>query len=75
MQMQAGKKILAPCSYLDPISIDILAFGVGAFLILEGLVAIFSNKNYPALKQLTRISRVCIGSSIMVIHIIQLAHK
>jgi hypothetical protein len=75
IQSQAERQVSSSCSYLDPITVDIFALGIGVFLIAEGLVAIFIHKQASILKQLTRCIRICIGTSIIVIHIMQFIHK
>ena len=74
IQTNANEKVSA-CSYLDPISIDILAFGSAVFLLIEGLASIWKHKKSKVLSQLTRCIRVCIGTSILVIHTMQFLHK
>ena len=70
-----AEKSLSKCSYLDPITIDILAFCGGLFLIVEGLFSIHKNENNKVVTQLTRITRVTLGVAIVTIHIIQFIHK
>ena len=63
------------CSYLDPITIDMLAFLVALFLIVEGFYKIFQNKNAKFQKQFTRSIRIGMGFAILTIHIMQFIHK
>jgi hypothetical protein len=63
------------CSYLDPITVDILALVLAVFLILEGFWDIFRHKEYPFKAQMTKSIRICIGFSILTIHIMQFLYK
>lgn len=63
------------CSYFDPISIDIAAFLVSFFLIVEGLSKIQLNKDDTLNMHLTRAVRVAIGFSIFALHIVQFSYK
>lgn len=74
VQLNAGKSI-PKCSYLDPIIIDLLAFAVGLFLVIEGLIMINKNISEQTKVHLTRITRVAFGCAILTIHIIQFLHK
>ncbi len=74
LQSQANKNVKA-CSYLDPISIDIVALAAGLFLIVEGLTDIVKHKHSPVRSQVSRFLRVCFGVSIVVIHIMQFIRK
>jgi hypothetical protein len=74
IQLNAIKQI-SPCSYLDPIIIDILAFILSLFLIIEGFSKIISQKNLKVKKQLTRIIRISFGFAILTLHTIQFIHK
>ena len=74
IQSQANKATNA-CSYLDPITIDIVAFLFGVFLLSEGLHDIFSHRMSRVKEQWARSFRVGIGCSILVIHIMQFLHK
>lgn len=66
---------VAGCSYLDPATIDILAFLVAVFLVVEGFVRIIEHPNCSLKRQLTRPIRIAIGSAIITIHILQFFHK
>jgi predicted tellurium resistance membrane protein TerC len=67
--------IVNSCSYLDPISIDLIALIVGLFLVIEGLVDIFGHSESLPRSQWTRVTRICFGASILTIHIMQFIHK
>jgi hypothetical protein len=68
-------KVVRSCSYLDPIIVDILALAIGFFLVCEGLADIRRHAESRVLSQGSRIARVCIGVSILVIHTMQFLHK
>lgn len=74
LQNKANKSVNS-CSYLDPIIVDILAVIMAAFLITEGIIDIFSHRNSQVKSQLSRCFRVCLGVSIMTIHVMQFIHK
>jgi len=74
IQATANKKV-SGCSYLDPITIDVVAFLAGVFLMIESLVDIFKHKDSLIHSQLTRCFRLCFGTSIVVIHVMQFIHK
>ena len=63
------------CSYLDPFTVDILAFSIAIFLVIEGLARIFEHPNASLKRQLTRPLRIAIGAAIITIHIMQFIHK
>ncbi|MFA5856538.1 MAG: hypothetical protein WC867_04220 [Candidatus Pacearchaeota archaeon] len=67
--------MLEPCSYLDPIIIDILAFIAGLFLIIEGFYEIHRYKESKLTNQTTRIIRIAFGCAIVTLHIMQFLHK
>jgi hypothetical protein len=75
IQLHGQSKITSRCSYLDPITIDLLAFVAALFLFFEGLVKIFKHPNATVRSQLTRIFRVTFGCAIMTLHIIQFFYK
>lgn len=66
---------LPKCSYLDPISIDLLAFMAALFLFVEGIYRIHEHKNAALKSQITRAIRVAFGASILTLHIIQFFFK
>ncbi len=70
-----GQSSVSACSYLDPFTIDILAFSVGLFLIIEGFIRIIEHPSASLKRQLTRPIRIAIGCAIIVIHILQFIHK
>ncbi len=74
IQIRASR-LVDSCSYLDPILIDIVALLAGAFLIVEGILAVLRQKDIPWISQLTRCMRVWLGFSIITIHILQVIHK
>ena len=63
------------CSYLDPITIDLLAFFVAIFLVVEGVCRISEHKNMGIKRQFTRSVRIAIGCAIITIHVLQFFHK
>lgn len=63
------------CSYLDPITIDILAGMLGLFLIVEGMSKIIENKRIAFNGQITRAIRIATGFVILTLHILQFLHK
>jgi hypothetical protein len=75
VQSYGQKKVIEPCSYLDPIIIDILAFIAGLFLIIEGFYKLYKYKESSLKLQLTRIIRVAFGCAIVTLHIMQFLHK
>lgn len=74
IQLQANQAVNS-CSYLDPIIIDIVALCAGIFLIAESLVDIVKHKESVFVQQLSRCARMCLGSSVVTIHIMQFLHK
>ncbi|MFA5088444.1 MAG: hypothetical protein WC552_05355 [Candidatus Omnitrophota bacterium] len=75
MLQSSANKTVDACSYLDPVSIDILALAIAVFLVVESLAAIIKYKKDLLRDQLTRCVRLSIGSAIFVIHIMQFIHK
>ena len=71
----SGQNLVSACSYLDPFVIDILAFTVALFLIVEGLVRILEHPQASLRRQITRPIRIAIGCAIVTIHILQFIHK
>ena len=73
----SGQNYLAgnPCSYIDKVFTDILAMSAALFLIIEGLYRMFEHKEYEFRHQLTRIIQVCIGSAIVLLHIMQVLYS
>lgn len=74
VQLNAQSKVNS-CSYLDPITIDILAMLVSIFFIIEGLTRIVQNPKDKFTRQLSRILRVATGFAILTLHVIQFVHK
>ncbi len=75
IQLIGQSKISAACSYLDPITIDVLALSAALFLVIEGFVRIFEHPKATLLKQSTRIIRIAFGFAILTLHVIQIIHK
>ncbi|OIP24328.1 hypothetical protein AUK11_03550 [bacterium CG2_30_37_16] len=74
IQFTGQSKINASCSYLDPITIDIMAFLAALFLVIDGISDLFSAKNLDA--KIWRIyTRTFFGVAIVTLHIIQFIHK
>jgi hypothetical protein len=63
------------CSYLDPIIVDILAFSVAVFLVIEAFARIFEHPSASIKRQFTRLIRIGIGTAIITIHVMQFIHK
>jgi hypothetical protein len=70
-----GASVVDGCSYLDPVWVDFLAFGVGLFLIIDGFHRIWEHKNDKYRRQFTRSIRIAIGCAIVTIHIMQFIYK
>lgn len=70
-----GQGSVNGCSYLDPISVDFLAFLASLFLIIEGLGRIYEHPHASMTRQFTRIIRVSAGFAILTLHIMQFVHK
>lgn len=75
VQLKGQSFVESGCSYLDPITIDLLAFGIAVFLVVEGVYRISEHKNMGLKKQLTRSIRIAIGCAIMTIHFLQFFAK
>jgi hypothetical protein len=63
------------CSYLDPISIDILAFTAGIFLICDGLYELLEHKDLSQKARIMVSIRVAFGFAIVTLHTMQFIHK
>lgn len=63
------------CSYLDPITIDILAFIIAVFLIIEGFYQIYKNKQQGYKRHVLEIIRIGIGFAILTLHTMQFLYK
>lgn len=75
VQFRAERTIPINCSYLDPITVDYLAFAAALFLIIEGFYRLHEHKYAPVSKQLTRIVRIAFGCAIATLHIMHFVHK
>lgn len=75
VQLKGESQITFSCSYLDPVTIDILAFLASIFLIVEGVARISEHKNASIKRQFTRILRIGIGFAVLTLHIMQFVHK
>jgi len=75
IQIYGQNKIVQGCSYLDPITIDFLAFFAALFLVIEGFARIFEHKKASLGRQSTRIIRIAFGFAIITLHVIQFIHK
>ncbi len=75
IQLYGESKIVSKCSYLDPMTIDFLAFLAAVFLVIEGFARILEHPNASMKRQTTRIVRIVFGCTIIAIHVIQFLHK
>src|SRR3989344_6136133 len=75
VQIYGQNKIVSGCSYLDPVTVDFLAFFAALFLVLEGFARIFEHKSASLKRQSTRIIRIAFGCAILTLHVIQFLHK
>ena len=76
VQLKSQKNIsVLSCSYLDPITIDVLAFLAAIFLIFEGMYRIWEHKEVNLKKQITRSFRIAFGCAILTLHIMQFIYK
>lgn len=75
IQLSGQNKIAVGCSYLDPITIDLLAFFAALFLVIEGFARIIEHPHASLHRQATRVIRICFGCAILTLHIIQFLHK
>ncbi len=75
VQLKGESSVKIDCSYLDPITIDILAFIAGLFLIIEGFFRIYEHPNASLKSQFTRCIRVAGGCALLTLHILQFVHK
>jgi len=66
---------LTNCSYLDPITVDILAFSAGLFLVIEGICRLLEHKSATLKRQFTRSIRIALGLAILTLHVMQFIHK
>ena len=75
VQLRGQNNLKKGCSYLDPILIDVLAFCVAFFLVIEGIYGIFKYKEEPLKSQITRSIRIAVGFTILALHTMQFIHK
>ena len=75
VQLTGESKIGLGCSYLDPITVDLFAFLVAVFLVIEGIVRIAEHPQASLKRQLTRPIRIAIGCAIITLHVLQFLHK
>ncbi len=75
VQLRGQNTIQERCSYLDPIIVDLFAFGFAIFLVIEGTYRISEHKNMGLKKQLTRSIRISVGFAIITIHLLQVLAK
>lgn len=75
IQLYGQSKIVEGCSYLDPITIDFLAFLAALFLVIEGFARIVEHPAVSLKRQTTRIIRIAFGCAILTLHIVQFIHK
>lgn len=74
-QLNGQSEVGDRASYLDPFLVDILAFAVAIFLVIEGIVRIVVNKDAELKSQATRSLRMAVGFAIITIHSIQVFYK
>ena len=75
IQLYGQAKTTVRCSYLDPITIDLLALLAGLFLVFEGIIRVLKNPKATIEMQLTRVLRITFGCATIALHIIQFLHK
>ena len=75
VQLRGQSFVQGGCSYLDPITVDLLAFAVAIFLVIEGTYRLSEHKNMGLKRQLTRSIRIAIGCAIITIHVLQFFAK
>jgi len=75
VQITGQNSLTVNCSYVDPLTVDVLAFIVTLFLIFEGLYKIFKEPDLYFTKQITRSIRIAMGSAILAMHILQVMYK
>ena len=75
VQINGQDSIETGCSYLDHVTIDILAFVMALFLVIEGFARIFEHPSASLKRQLTRPIRIAIGCALITLHIMQFMHK
>ena len=70
-----AQNLVGKCSYLDPITVDIIAFVAALFLVIEGIYRIIEHKKVSLNKQITRSIRVAFGLGMITLHVMQFIHK
>lgn len=75
IQITGQDTIVVNASYLDPFMIDILAFIISLFFIIEGFYRIYEHPQAKLIKQVTRSLRIAFGFGILTTHIIQFFYK
>lgn len=75
VQLKGQSFVQGGCSYLDPITIDLLAFAVAIFLVIEGVYRLSEHKNMGLKRQFTRSIRIAVGCAIITIHVLQFFAK
>ena len=75
VQLKGESFVQEGCSYLDPITIDLLAFSVAIFLVIEGICRLREHKNMGLKGQFSRSIRIAIGCAIITIHVLQFFAK
>ncbi len=75
IQLTGQSFVEGGCSYLDPITIDLLAFVFAIFLVVEGIFRLGEHKNMGLRKQFTRSLRIAIGCAIITIYVLQFFAK
>jgi hypothetical protein len=76
VQTKGVNKVSQQCSYLDPISIDVLAFSAAIFLVVDGFYNMAKRRKSETLGDAMLISiRIAFGFAIITLHTIQFIHK
>ena len=75
IQIYGEADLTINCSYIDPFTIDLLAFLASIFLMIEGFYRIYEHKNALIKTQFTRAIRVAFGSAIFTLHSMQFIVK
>jgi len=75
IQIKNQNRLVEKCSYLVPVTIDVLAFIAASFLVVEGIYKIVENKDVTWQKQVTRSFRIAFGFSILTLHVLQVIYK
>ena len=75
VQLYGESTLSVKCGYLDPVTIDLLAFSAALFLVIEGAYRIYEHEHAGLRTQFTRSVRVALGLTILTLHVIQFFHK